>query len=106
MATLLSKDVTRESSEEVGGRNILVTLTEKQEVNLRLKGLRGDGESIDIADLYQMLSGGSESTSNSKSGGNIMISLNDLRSSNLISTLDYETKVKFESIILNLIDRR
>ena len=105
MATLLSKDVTRESSEEVESRNILVTLTEKQEINLRLKGLRGDGESIGILDLYQMFSGGSESTSKATSGGNVMISLNDLRTSNLISTLDYETKVKFESIILSLIDR-
>ena len=105
MATLLSKDVTRESSEEVESRNILVTLTEKQEINLRLKELRDDGESIGILDLYQMLSGGSEPTSKAKSGGNVMISLNDLRTSSLISTLDYETKGKFESIILSLIDR-
>ena len=106
MATLLSKDVTRESSEEVESRNILVTLTEKQEINLRLKELRDDGESIGILDLYQMFSGGSESTSKATSGGNVMISLNDLRTSSLISTLDYETKGKFESIILSLIDRR
>ena len=34
---------------------------------------------------------------------NPFISLYDLRSHNLISSLDYETKVKFESIILSLI---
>lgn len=34
---------------------------------------------------------------------NPFISLYDLRSHNLISSLDYETKVKFESIIVSLI---
>jgi len=102
MATLLNKDLSRESSELVEEKNIIITLTGTQIIELRIKGKRSATKSIGILDLYDDLN-----TSNKKpdkKDGKSMISLNDLRSSNLISTLSYEDKVKFEQIILRLIE--
>jgi len=117
MATKLDKDISRESSEQIDGREINVTLTKDQGINLKLKGLRSDGYRIGISDLYKQLSGvvGDETKSNKgpvsvdksnskPSKGNPLISLHDLRTYNAISVLDYETKCAFESIIKSLID--
>jgi len=107
MATLLTKDLTRESTEVVDDRNLIVTLTEGQEIEMRLKGTRSAPKSISILELYENLSGGSPKESpqgSSKSdNGRLMVSLYDLRSANAISTMSYEDKVKFERIIVDLI---
>ena len=39
MATKLDKDITRESSVKIDDREINITLTDKQEIRLKLKGL-------------------------------------------------------------------
>lgn len=103
MATLLLKDLTRESTELVEDKNVIITLTENQRIEMRLKGTRSEPLNIGILELYEMLAGVSGKSSKTANGDK-KISLNDLRSANLISTLDYETKVKFESIIVKMLE--
>ena len=120
MATILDKDIIRESTSEVEGRNIMITLTKEQDISLKLKGMKSGAVKLPIMLLYGQLSGtvvGEEKeikvksvvsidTSKPKGGGknNMMISLYDLRSQNAISGLDLPTLVKFEGIIKNLIE--
>jgi hypothetical protein len=118
MATKLTKILVRESTETVDGKEIIITLTTDQEVELKLKGKRGKGETIYIKDLYNQLYGiegegntkkdGPLSISNAKPnrkrGDSKMISLYDLRSQNAISAMDLATKAKFDQIIKNVID--
>ena len=116
MATKLLKNLTRESTETVDDKEIVITLTSEQQIELKLKGKRGDGETIYIKDLYNQLYGiegdkveekkGSVSITRGpkKRGDNRMISLYDLRSHNAISTLDLTTLSKFDQIIKSVID--
>lgn len=113
MATTLKKNLVRESTEKVDDKEIMITLTEDQDIELKLKGQRGDGKTIGIADLYAQLYdvGGPVNTEGPiqvktkkvKRGDNRLISLHDLRSVNAISMLDLETKAKFDQIINNLV---
>lgn len=120
MATKLTKDLTRESTEVIDGKEIIVTLTEDQEIELKIKGQRGKGKTIYIKELYADLNGidlnetkdknkeGSltikAADRTKKRGDDMMISLYDLRSQNAISTLDLDTLAKFDQIIKNVID--
>lgn len=118
MATKLDKDITRESTIQIDGREVLVTLSKSQEIELRLKGLKSGRASISIQELYNQLNGvdntpqpkteGSIIIDHSKvldRGNNAMISVHNFRSLVLISKdLDLNTKVKLESILVQLID--
>jgi len=114
MATILEKKVIRESKSQHDNRNIVVSLTEDQEVSLKLKGLKSGELTISINDLYNYLSGneGSEEkevevkkTIKTKTPKNApLINLNDLRSLNAITKMDLSTKVLFESLIVELIE--
>ena len=115
MATKLNKNITRESTEVIDGKEILITLTEGQEIELKLKGKRGKGDIISIKDLYKHLTGVSVSdeskegsivvnTTPKKRGDNKMISLYDLRSHNAISTLDLPTLAKLDQVIKSVLD--
>lgn len=118
MATKLDKDLTRESTVKVNEREIIITLTETQEISMKLKGMKSGAVSIPIIDLYNQLAGGIEpeikntktgsitirKSDSVKSGNNPSILLNDLRSHNMISSLDYATKSKFDAIINELIE--
>jgi len=116
MATKLIKNIVRESTEVIDGKEITITLTSDQKIELKLKGKRGSGETIYIKDLYNQLYGlegsdgdkkkGVVSISNTpkKRGGGKMISLSDLRSHNAISMLDIPTLAKFDQIIKSVID--
>lgn len=113
MATKLDKDLIRESSELIDGREIVITLSEDQSIKFKLKGMKSGEVSINIKELYHQLSGFEENikeeTSISivhkeeepKSG--VLIDLNDLRSMNAISTLDIPTLVKFDGLIADLL---
>ena len=119
MATKLDKDLNRETSVKFDDREVIITLGQDQTIGFKLKGMKSGHLSISIEELYRQLKGydqppkqqvtGSITITNEpehtkhKNGKN-MISLNDLRSQNLISSLPYEDKVKFEAIITNLID--
>jgi hypothetical protein len=116
MATELTKNLVRVSTEKVDDKEIVVTLTAEQEIELKLKGKRGQGETIYIRDLYEQLYGIESSKDNKKGaltiatdtprkrGDNKMISLYDLRSHNAISTLSMVDKAKFDQIIKSVID--
>lgn len=114
MAVKLDKDILRESTTEVDGKAVNVKLTKNQEIELKLKGKRSGAVTISVKDLWNHLNGVDESSSKGglvettrrpvKRGGNKMISLNDLRSANAISTLDYATMAKFDGIIKEMID--
>jgi hypothetical protein len=116
MATKLLKNLVRESTETIDSKEILVTLTEDQEIELKIKGTRGRGETIYIKELYGQLYGVDTKDSKPKEGSisvtptkpkrgdNKMISLYDLRSHNAISVLDLATIAKFDQIIKSVID--
>jgi|TARA_R110000796_G_scaffold11688_3_gene39378 hypothetical protein len=116
MATILNKDLIRESTQKVNDKEVIITLTAGQEIELKLKGKRGDGKAIYIKDLYAQLY--DDEVDNKEPAGPItisqdkprkrgdrkMISLYDLRSHNAISMLDIETVCKFDQIIKSVID--
>lgn len=116
MATKLDKDITRETTVIVNEREIIITLTETQEISMKLKGMKSGIVNIPINTLYHQLTGGEEpknsktgsitikKTENTSKGNNPMISLNDLRSHNMISSLPYDIKSKFDAIINDLIE--
>mgnify|MGYP007071655715 CR=1 FL=1 len=119
MATKLDKDLNRETSVKFDDREVIITLTKEQTINFKLKGMKSGHLSISIEDLYRHLKGYGPKDKQQDTGslvitneveqprhknGKNMISLHDLRSQNSISTLPYEDKVKFESIIINLMD--
>ncbi len=116
MATVLKKDVVRESTETFKDKEIIITLTDKQEINLRLKGSKKN-KKIKILDLFKELFeikdlGGSDSGPLSIGGdkikkdkGSVMIDLNQLRSLNAISTMDIQTVSKFDGIISECIKK-
>lgn len=116
MATILNKDIIRESTDKIGDKEIIITLTANQEIELKLKGKRGSGDTIYIKDLYSQLSNkaGDINDNNGsliiskdlprKRGDNKMISLYDLRSHNAISTMEIELKAKFDALIKSVID--
>lgn len=118
MATKLEKDITRESSIKVNDREIIITMTESQDISMKLKGMKTGVVSISINELYGQLVGGVPSVEspkkeiisirrrnlNKETNIGPMISLKDLRSHNAIANLDYETLTKFEGIIKTMMD--
>jgi len=114
MATPLNKDLVRESTEVVNDKQLMVTICANQSIELKLKGDRSGGAlSIGLTELYDYLGGdiskvkkeGVQSVPVKKSKANEkMISLYDLRSMSIIeSTLTHGDRVKFDSIIVELI---
>tara|TARA_R110000868_G_scaffold138310_2_gene352265 strand:- start:80 stop:451 length:372 start_codon:yes stop_codon:yes gene_type:complete len=120
MATKLEKDITRESTVLRDERNVNVTLGADQSVKLKLKGMKSGEVKIDIGELYNQLAGVEDDsapvqtsvTYHRKETGKYVqpdpkvakTVLNDLRSQNAISSLDIETLVKFDMIIVNLLN--
>lgn len=122
MATILDKDLVRETTIKVDNREILLTISSDQSIRMKLKGMKSGEVSIDILKLYNMLIGKSEDEleespkerssiviinddddedKHKRSG--VMIDLNDLRSHNAISTLDVPTLAKFDGIISEML---
>lgn len=118
MATILDKDLLRESTIKVGEREIQVTLGSDQTISMKLKGMKTGIVSISIENLYKQLSGGaSEVVEGSKmittpTGGNKrssnepMISLHDIRHRLNVSSFDYGTTAKLDGILKDLLDER
>lgn len=118
MATKLDKDLVRESTVEIDGVPLVVTIKANQSVDMKLKGVRGGVLNIPLLELWEYLGGSikpSESEESNKGtmvaikkstpqkGDNKMISLYDLRSANAISMLDMTTKAKFDELISDMI---
>jgi hypothetical protein len=122
MATTLNNDVIRESTVEHDGRLINVTLGADQKIKMKLKGMKSGDVEVDILALYHQLCGCEGETSEMESKKvNTYIRkevgkysqpdpkvaktvLQDFRSQNVISGLDIETLVKFDTIVANLIN--
>jgi hypothetical protein len=108
MATKLEKDLTRESSVSVGGRDLLVTLTAEQKITLKPKGLGNDkAVEISIAELFDNLNGAAlgGNKGSQRYPDDLLIPIHDLRSAILVSTkLSYEDQVKFSGIVKEVIN--
>lgn len=116
--TRLEQEVARESDVNIDGRKIIVSMSGDNggTVRLRLKGLRDDGKSVAISDLWSLLGGDSKPTIKPirrKDDDELYVQpkdkdvkriLNDLRSHNIMSDLTYQEKVKFEGIIKSMLD--
>ena len=110
MATILDKDLTRESSVKVDNREILVSLNADQTISMKLKGMKSGTVSISIGDLYDQLKGNSvpevkESKASLKhtNPDGPMLSLHDIRHRCNIKGFDYNTVVIFENMLTELL---
>lgn len=113
MATILDKDLTRETTVKVDDREILITITEDQKISMKLKGMKSGAVNIDISELYTQLTGGpSEPKSLSiirtekVNKNDPMISLTDLRHRLNVKGFDYNMTVKFDSVLNELIEEK
>jgi len=123
MATILDKDITRETTVKVDDREIQITLTDRQTIFMKLKGMKTGGLEISIMDLYNQLKGGEVKyepvkeveksrykggidLSSYKGDDRFLISLHDIRSYVLVKDIDLGSKVKFENILIDLINER
>lgn len=57
MATVLDKDIIRETTVKFDDREVQITLTDKQTIYMKLKGMKSGGLEISIEDLYRQLKG-------------------------------------------------
>ena len=121
MATILDKDITRESKILVDGREIQVTLTEKQSISMKLKGMKSGVVEVGIEELYNQLSGGVKAEvkaepeidmrgrvdlSDYKGESKYLISLHDLRHAMMVKPIDINIKLAFEAFLVELIKER
>lgn len=125
--TILDKDISRETTVKVDEREIQITLTESQNISLKLKGMKSGAVEIGIGVLYGQLKGGTpapaevvtekkvevkRSTSGTidissyKDDEKYLISLHEIRSSLLVSDMDLGTKQIFEKFMVALINER
>lgn len=126
MATVLDKDLTRETSVKFDNREVLITLTNKQTIYMKLKGMKSGGLEIGIDELYRQLNGDegvSEGVSEGISEGEedkvnpmdlsaykgeskYLISLHDIRHAFNIIPFEYDIKVRVDEFFVNLINER
>jgi hypothetical protein len=123
MATILDKDITRETKVLVDGREIQITLTEGQTISMKLKGMKSGAKEIAIEELYGQLSGevkvevkeepkvevdtrGKVDLSDNKGDSKFLISLHDIRHAMLVKPFDYGIKLQFEAFLVELIKER
>lgn len=126
--TTLDKDLSRETTVRVGEREIQITLTEGQGISMKLKGMKTGAVEISIEDLYKQLTGGDGAIDGAIDGadededgvitgkgldlssykveGKYLVSLHDIRSYMMVKPMEMDVKVKFESILVELIRER
>lgn len=124
MATILSKDVIRESTVQHDGREIIVTLSKEQEITMKLKGMKSGTVKISIRDLYNQCIGGGETSgepvqpkevkresisikqNSNDSPKNILKAVaSDIRSHNAISNAGIEIVSQLDGVIKSVMDR-
>lgn len=117
MATILDKDLTRESTVKYDDREIQVTLTADQKISFKLKGMKSGMLSIGIDELYKQLKGDDEPAVEKPKSGSVsikkktddgsspMISLNRLRSMSLVTHMDFKVKLELEKVICELLNQ-
>ena len=101
--TELNKFLARETSIEVDGKPLVVTLTPTNTIRVSQKGKGGKTIEISIEELFkQML--GDKTTPMAKDDSGKMIRLIDFRTKYMVSPdFDLATKVKLEQITTNLL---
>ena len=113
MATILDKDITRESTVKIEGREIQVTLTADQQITFKLKGMKSGILTIGIEELYKQLAGAEieetpkeekQKPKKVKPTEEPMISLYRLRGLSLVTKMDYKIKLELEKVICDLIN--
>jgi hypothetical protein len=102
--TDLNKFIARETSVEVDGKPLVVTLTPTNTIRISQKGKGGKTIEISIEELFkQMLEGGGTKPLTKDDSGK-MIRLTDFRTKYLVSPdFDLNTKVKLEQITTTLL---
>lgn len=113
MATILDKDIIRESSIKFDEREVQVTLTADQRIEFKLKGMKGGMLGIGIEELYKQLRGDvvekRESISikqKDKTYDEQMISLSRLRNMSLVTHMDRVVKLELEKVICELLNKK
>jgi hypothetical protein len=123
MATILDKDLVRESTVKIDGREVLVTLTDKQTISMKLKGMKSGEVEISIEDLFKQLKGeapskkveddkpevkytGGVDLSSYKGQDRYLISLNDIRHFINVKPIDVKMKQTFDGLLVDLINER
>ena len=128
MATILDKDITRETTVKIEDREIQITLTEDQKVTMKLKGMKSGSVEIPIETLYHQLKGdlpkekkalsfnhdnesddkpmAKNDLSSYKGDSNYLISIHDVRHAANVRGFDLETTTKFDSFLAELIRER
>jgi hypothetical protein len=115
MATKLDKDLTRETSVVVNEREVILTLTADQNINMKLKGMKSGHVSIPIKDVYDQLTGGGSQPEAEVEGvpaklkagkESDMVSLQDLRSRFNVTGLPYESIVQVDMIIVEMLKEK
>lgn len=102
MATQLDKDLTRETTVQVEGKPLLVTVTKDQTIVIKQKGKGKDIQKIEIpiAELFAQLTSGNGILDEDKA----MICLTDFRSQYLTDgQLEHKAKMILERITVALI---
>ena len=112
MATILDKDLVRETTVKHEDREIVLTLTHDQRITMKLKGMKSGEVGINVLDLFLQLKGeptvkkdGPISIKNKdvQNKNAPMVNLNDLMSSAMVTHMDYKTKTVLYDVISNLI---
>ena len=122
MATILDKDLTRETTIKVDGREIQITLTEAQTIHMKLKGMKSGALEIGIEQLYKQLNGGDEQVaeeevvvkkahngldlSDYKGDDDMLISLYDIRAAFNIASFGTEMTAKIDGFLSKMISER
>jgi len=124
MATKLDKELIRESTVKYDDREIVMTLSTDQEIKFKLKGMKSGEVKISIEALYKQLIGFKEVNDDEEvtpiepkvnkslsivneekvDKKRLLIDLDDLRSLNVVTAMDLQTKIKFDGIIVELIE--
>jgi hypothetical protein len=117
--TQLDRDIVRETTLLVDGREIIIRIAADQRIYFRLKGDKSDSVEIGIDTLFNQLTDGQPKVAEPVKKGSISvknvqgstkndvtISLNDLRSNNLVTKIDLPLKIKLEELICDLIKEK
>jgi hypothetical protein len=126
MATVLDKDIIRETTVKFDDREVQITLTEKQSIYMKLKGMKSGGLEISIEDLYRQLKGepleavekeveeeeekeepvNGMDLSDYKGDKRYLISLHDIRHAFNVTPFELGVKTRVDEFLVNLINER
>jgi hypothetical protein len=123
MATILDKDITRETTVKFDEREVQITLTDKQTIYMKLKGMKSGGLEISISDLYKQLKGEPQEVekaeveeeevvtdgidlSDYKGEKRYLISLHDIRHAFNVTPFELGVKTRVDEFLVNLINER